>query len=75
MPGNFRDADVKCPFYKYIRDRSIFCDLGSIDGIRTIGLMFTQKRSLDEYISDRCVSNFKNCPVYQILMDAKYSTL
>lgn len=72
MPGNFRDADVKCPFYKYIRGRAVFCDLEDLEGVHTVSLFFQTKKNFESYLTQRCCSDFKNCMLYLILSAYKY---
>ena len=72
MPTSYIDVDVKCPFYKYLRSRAVFCDLEDIENIQSVTLSFETKQKCEEFMRQRCCEKYKECQIYQILMKEKY---
>ena len=72
MPTSYIDVDVKCPFYKYLRNRGVFCDLEKVENIEFVTLSFETKKKCEEYMRQRCCEEYRECQIYRILMKEKY---
>lgn len=69
MPsGSFKQADVRCPFYKYDDGkRRITCE-GLIEN-SSLALIYQKKCDYEMQINTFCCEYFEKCEVYRILMD------
>lgn len=69
MPsGSYRQADVKCPFYKFDDGkRRITCEGLIADS--SLALIYHKKCDYEMQIRTFCCNYYKNCEVYRILMD------
>jgi hypothetical protein len=62
-----------CPFYKHENRNVIYCE-GIKEGT-VIHIAFANPHECIEYKKQNCrCGNFKQCPVYNMLLDTKYNT-
>ena len=68
MPsGSYRQADVRCPFYKFDDGkRRITCE-GIIED-SSLALIFHNKFDYEKQITVFCCDYYKYCEVYRMLM-------
>ena len=68
MPsGSYRQADVRCPFYKYDDGkRRITCE-GIIED-SSLALIYHNKHDYETQINVFCCQHYTNCEVYRLLM-------
>lgn len=64
-------ADVGCPFYKHDDGRGRITCEGIVDKSNTI-LSFGIKGDYLKQMEVFCCQHYKNCEVYQMLMNSKY---
>ncbi len=69
MPsGSYRQADVKCPFYKYDDGkRRITCE--GLIGDSSLILNYHKNADYEIQIGTFCCQHYQNCEVYRMLMD------
>jgi len=69
MPsGSYKQADVKCPFYKFDDGkRRITCE-GMIDD-SSVALIYRKKSDYLTQIDVFCCEYYTNCEVYRMLME------
>ena len=69
MPsGSYKQAYVRCPFYKFDDwKRRITCE-GIIDD-SSLALIFHNKNDYETQINVFCCEYYKNCEVYRMLME------
>lgn len=66
--GSYRQADVKCPFYKHDDGKlRITCE-GITEG-SSIALIYRRKADYETQILQYCCEHYKKCEVYRMLMD------
>jgi hypothetical protein len=62
----YENTDVKCPFYHYEKYSEIRCE-GCYNGVTT-ALVFHDTGKLEKHQDNYCKSNYKDCPVYQMII-------
>ena len=69
MPsGSYKQADVKCPFYRFDDGkRRITCE-GMIED-SSVALIYRKKSDYLTQIDVFCCEHYKKCEVYRILME------
>ena len=66
--GSYRQADVRCPFYKFDDGaKRITCE-GLIDE-SSLALIYRRKRDYEAQIMNFCCEHYGNCEIYRMLMD------
>ena len=69
MPsGSWRQADVKCPFYKHDDGRGRITCEGIVDQSST-ALIYGRKGDFEIQIETFCCRYYENCEVYRMLME------
>ena len=69
MPsGSFKQADVKCPFYKFDDGRRRITCEGIVEDC-SLALIYRRKSDYEKQIDVFCCEYYKNCEVYRMLME------
>jgi hypothetical protein len=69
MPNDFGNQYIKCPYFKYTRDKDIVCEGITNDCITISRFRPHNKRNLHCKIF--CAANYKNCEIRRML-EEKY---
>lgn len=72
MPsGSYRQADARCPFYKFDDGkRRITCE-GILED-SSLALIYHCKEDYETQINVFCCEHYRNCEIYGLLMEHKY---
>lgn len=74
MPsGSYKQADVKCPFFKYDDGkRRITCE--GLIRESSLALIYLRKSDYEAQIDTFCCERFVHCGIYRLLME-KYENI
>lgn len=69
MPsGSYKQADVRCPFYKFDDGkRRITCE--GIIADSSLALIYHNKQDYEKQIDVFCCQHYDKCEVYRLLME------
>jgi hypothetical protein len=66
----YRQAYVKCPFYRGYTKNAIKCE-GFMEGVGNT-VTFADHKDHSKHMDVFCQMYYKNCEVYQMVMKARY---
>ena len=66
MATNYESANVKCPFYKRNDTKKVCCE-GLEEGSQIV-VEYDSKNKFKEKIRKNCAENYKECEVYQMIL-------
>ena len=66
--GSYRQADVRCPFYKYDDGRRRITCEGLVDQ-SSLALIYHQRALYDTQMTVFCCEHYEKCEVYRMLME------
>lgn len=72
MGYNYYDSDVQCPFYICSNEKSITCE--GVQANTSLKSVFRTddgqilRKDKEEYLNKYCTHNYKECLVYQMLI-------
>ena len=69
MPsGSYKQADVKCPFYKHDDGRRRITCEGIVDG-SSLALTYVRRKDFQIQMDVFCCEHYKKCEVFRMLME------
>ncbi len=69
--GSFKQSDVCCPFYLFDDGRRVITCEGIVDK-SNVKQSFKTRAGYELQMKVFCCEHFKNCEIYNMLMQSKY---
>ena len=70
MEGSYLKSEVKCPFFRKDKGKSIICE--GIVPHSGIGMSFQNSKAFERQMSNYCCDKYSRCILYRAIWQNKY---